>query len=83
MQPWLERIEQAMHKSLLTESEKQKYFIEHLTQNFLRANTRERYLAYKIARQTGFMSVNEIRKLENMNSVEGGDDYETTAITKA
>ena len=83
LQPWLERIEQAMHKSLLTESEKQKYFIEHLTQNFLRANTRERYLAYKIARQTGFMSVNEIRKLENMNSVEGGDDYETTAITKA
>jgi HK97 family phage portal protein len=75
LQPWLERFEQAIHKSLLTESEKKKYFVEHLTQSFLRANTKERYEAYKIARDSGFMSVNEIRQLENMNSVEGGDKY--------
>ncbi|MBE9547621.1 MAG: phage portal protein [Proteobacteria bacterium] len=80
--PWMERIEQAIHKSLLTESEKQKYFVEHLTQNFLKANTKERYEAYQIARDAGFMTVNEIRQLENMNSVEGGDNYET-APTKA
>jgi len=77
--PWMERIEQAIHKSLLTESEKQKFFVEHLTQNFLKANTKERYIAYKIAREAGFLSVNEIRQLENMNSVVGGDNYETPA----
>jgi len=76
LQPWLERIEQAIHKSLLTESEKKRYFVEHLTHNFLKANTKERYEAYKIARDAGFMSVNEIRQLENMNSVEGGDNFE-------
>jgi HK97 family phage portal protein len=75
LQPWLERIEQAIHKSLLTEGEKQKYFVEHLTQNFLKANTKERFEAYKIAREGGFLSVNEIRQLENMNSVEGGDNF--------
>jgi HK97 family phage portal protein len=75
LQPWLERIEQAIYKSLLTESEKDRYFVEHLTQNFLKANTKERFEAYKIAREAGFLSVNEIRQLENMNSVEGGDSY--------
>ena len=80
LQPWLERIEQAIHKSLLTESEKQKYFVEHLTANFLKANTKERFEAYKIARDAGFLSVNEIRQLENMNSVEGGDNFETPTV---
>lgn len=74
--PWLERIEQAIHKSLLTESEKKQYYVEHLTQNFLKANTKERFEAYKIARDAGFLSVNEIRQLENMNSVEGGDVFQ-------
>jgi HK97 family phage portal protein len=75
LQPWLERIEQAIHKSLLTESEKEKFFVEHLTHNFLKADTKQRYEAYQIARNAGFMSVNEIRQLENMNSVEGGDSF--------
>lgn len=69
LQPWLERIEQALAKSLLTESEKGKYFMEHLTHNFLRANTKERYEAYKVALEARFMTVDEIRRLENMNSI--------------
>ena len=76
--PWMERIEQAIQKSLLTEGERGKYFVEHLTQNFLKADTKERFEAYKIAKEAGFMSINEIRQLENMNSVEGGDTYGPT-----
>ena len=34
-----------------------------------------RYSAYAVARQNGWMSANDIRKLENMNPVEGGDVY--------
>lgn len=68
LQPWLSRIEQAITKSLLTEGEKEKYFVEHLTQGFLRADTKERYESYKIAIDAGFMTVEEVRQLENMNA---------------
>jgi len=69
LQPWLTRIEQAMMKSLLTESEKEKFFIEHLTNGFLRSDTKTRYESYKIAIESGFMTVDEVRQLENMNSL--------------
>jgi len=68
LQPWLSRIEQAMGKSLLTEAEKERYFIEHLTQGFLKADTKERFESYKIAIDAGFLTVDEVRQLENMNS---------------
>jgi HK97 family phage portal protein len=69
LQPWLTRIEQAMTKSLLTESEKEKYFIEHLTQGFLRADTKTRYESYKVAIDAGFLTIDEVRQLENMNKL--------------
>jgi len=69
LQPWLSRIEQAMSKSLLTESEKEKYFIEHLTQGFLRADTKTRYESYKVAIDAGFLTIEEVRQLENLNSI--------------
>ena len=69
LQPWLSRIEQAMQKALLTESEKEKYFIEHLTQGFLRADTNQRFESYKIGIDAGFLTVDEVRQLENMNSL--------------
>ena len=68
LQPWLTRIEQAMAKSLLTESEKEKYFIEHLTQGFLRADTKDRYESYKLGLDAGFLTIEEVRQLENMNA---------------
>ncbi|WP_408997965.1 phage portal protein [Syntrophus buswellii] len=70
LQPWLTRIEQAMMKSLLTESEKEKFFIEHLTNGFLRADTKTRYESYKIAVESGFLTIDEVRQLENMNSLQ-------------
>lgn len=70
LQPWLTRIEQAISKSLLTESEKEKYFVEHLTQGFLRADTKTRFESYKIAIDAGFLTVDEVRQLENMNALQ-------------
>jgi HK97 family phage portal protein len=69
LQPWLTRIEQAMCKSLLTESEKEKYFIEHLTAGFLKADTKTRYEAYKVGIDAGFLLADEVRQTENMNSL--------------
>lgn len=69
LQPWLTRIEQAIGKSLLTESEKEKYFVEHLTNGFLRSDTKTRYESYKIAIEAGFLTIDEVRQLENMNAI--------------
>lgn len=76
LQPWLTRIEQAMTKSLLTESEKEKYFIEHLTQGFLRADTKTRFESYKVAIDAGFLTIDEVRQLENMNSLKASNSGE-------
>jgi HK97 family phage portal protein len=71
LQPWLTRFEQAMAKSLLTESEKEKYFIEFLTQDFLRSDTKTRFESYKVAIDAGFLTIDEVRQLENMNKIQG------------
>jgi HK97 family phage portal protein len=68
LQPWLTRIEQAMGKALLTEAEKDRFFIEHLTQGFLRADTKTRFESYDIGIKAGFLTVEEVRQLENMNA---------------
>lgn len=41
----------------------------------LRGNTKDRFVSYAVARQWGWMSVNEIRALEDLPPVEGGDVY--------
>ncbi len=41
----------------------------------LRGNVKDRYLAYAIARQWGWVSVNDIRELEDLPPVDGGDVY--------
>lgn len=41
----------------------------------LRGNTRDRFTSYAIGRQWGWLSVNDIRELEDLPPVEGGDTY--------
>jgi HK97 family phage portal protein len=41
----------------------------------LRGNTRDRFLAYAIGRQWGWLSVNDIRELEDLPPVDGGETY--------
>ncbi|BBF93369.1 phage portal protein [Blastochloris tepida] len=41
----------------------------------LRGDVLARYRAYAIGRQWGWLSVNDIRRLENQNPIEGGDEY--------
>lgn len=41
----------------------------------LRGRTNDRYSAYQIGRQNGWLSANEIRALEDMNPIAGGDTY--------
>lgn len=41
----------------------------------LRGNTRDRFTSYAIGRQWGWLSVNDIRELEDLPPVEGGETY--------
>ena len=55
-------------------------YFEFLIDGLLRGDLKSRYEAYGLARQWGFMSVNDIRKLENLSSIgKQGDIYLTPA----
>lgn len=75
LQPWLVRWEQAGYRDLLTPRERTMYFLEHLVAALLRGDIQSRYEAYAQGRQNGWLSANDIRRLENMNPVDGGDVY--------
>lgn len=71
--PWLRLIEKSIAKHLIIAS--QRYFFEFNVSGLLRGDIAARYQAFSQGRQWGWLSVNDIRKLENMNPVAGGDAY--------
>ena len=76
---WIKRWEQAVWWRLLTDEEKrQGIFPEHIVEGLLRGDIASRYSAYQVAlgnnNNPGFMTVNEVRSLENLNPIEGNDD---------
>ena len=71
--PITKAFETALNRDLLLEKEKKNYFFEFDIKEIIKANVKERYEAYKIAKETGWISMNEIRKMENMNYIEGYD----------
>lgn len=71
--PWVRRFEQAIQVSVLEESEE--YFVEFLFDGLLRGDAQSRNNAYSVAVTNGWMTRNEVRKLENMNPEKGLDDF--------
>lgn len=71
--PIIKAFETALNRDLLLEKEKKNYFFEFDVKEILRVNIKERYEAYKLAKETGFMTTNEIRRAENMERIEGMD----------
>lgn len=63
----------ALNKDLLLEKEKGKMFFEFDVKEILKTDVKERYEALKIAKEIGLMTVNEMRRYENMNYIEGMD----------
>jgi HK97 family phage portal protein len=72
---WLINWEQELATALLTEDERQEFFFEHLVDGLLRGDIKTRYQAFKDAILTGFMSRNEARARENLNPVDGLDEF--------
>lgn len=77
LQPWLVSLEQTIHKTLLSPSEQQIYYPEFLVDAKLRTKTTERFSAYAIALNNGWMTPNEVRERENLNRFDGGDTFRT------
>lgn len=73
--PWIEAIEQAAERDLLVGPDQSEYFVEFNVAGLLRGDTAARFQAYAQARQWGWLSVNDIRRLENMNAIDNGDEY--------
>ena len=71
--PIVKAFETALNRDLLLEKEKGSYFFEFDVKEIIKASLRERYEAYKLAKETGFLTLNEIRKTENLEEIEGLD----------
>lgn len=72
--PWLTLIERSIAKHFLA-GEDGVYF-EFNVASLLRGDIKSRYESYAVARQWGWLSVNEIRRLENQNGIgPAGDRY--------
>lgn len=75
IRPWLVRIEQTINRDLLNREEKGRYYAQHTVEGLLRGDTKARYEAYGSAIDKGWMSRNEVRRLENLNPEDGLDEF--------
>lgn len=73
--PMARRIEQAMNAALLTAEGRKRFFVEHDLAGLMRGDIKARYEAYRIGREWGWLSPNEIRAWENLSEIEGGGEY--------
>lgn len=71
--PIIKAFETAINSTLLLEKEKKNFFFEFDTKEIVKASIKERFDAYKVAKDTGLMTINELRRMENLNYIEGMD----------
>lgn len=74
LRPLAVRIEQSIKKNLLLPAERSTYNAEFALEGLLRGDSAARASFYSVLTQNGIMTRNEVRKLENLESVPGGDD---------
>lgn len=70
--PWIKRWENCIQKYLINDN---KVYVKLAVEGLMRGDMTSRYTAYQTAVNSGFMSPNEVRALEDLNPREGGDDY--------
>lgn len=75
LRAWMKRIEAALWDGLLTPVEQVDHYFEYSIEGLLRADTKGRTELYASALQNGWMSRNQVARLENMPLIPGGDVY--------
>ena len=71
--PILTAFETALNRDFLLEREKKYLYWAFDTAEITKESIKDRYDAYKTAVETGFLTLNEIRYRENLNSIDGLD----------
>lgn len=74
LMPWFVRHEQAIYRDLLSETERRNLFAKYVVAGLVRGDIATRYSAYTTAINTGFMTRNEARELEDLNPLDGLDE---------
>lgn len=75
VRPWLVRIEQRLNQTLLTDRERAAgLYFEFKVDGLLRGDQKSRYEAYSVGITGGFLTRNEVRRMENMDPLDGLDD---------
>lgn len=72
--PWAAKIEQEFNSKLFTEKEKRTHYIKFNLRSLLRADLKNQADYYAKGINFGWMLPNEVRALEEMNPIPGGDD---------
>ena len=76
LRPWLVNFEQQIKRSLFLERERKAgYYAEFLVDGVTRGDITTRFTSYSVGIQNGIYSINEVRRLENLNSIDGGDAH--------
>jgi HK97 family phage portal protein len=76
MLPHFKRQEDAINTQLLTRQQRDEgYYFEYNIATLLRGDQKSMYEAFAKGRQWGWLSVNDIRRMLNMNKIENGDIY--------
>ena len=78
LDPWVRRWEQSMHRALIRMDDKDRYVIKFNVDGLLRGDYQSRMNGYATAIQNGFMSVNDVRRVEGLDLLpdeEGGNLY--------
>ena len=73
LRPTLVRVEQTISRKLLTPAERAIYRPKFSVEGLLRANSADRANFYNLMVQNGIMSRNDVRRLEDLPPVAGGD----------
>jgi HK97 family phage portal protein len=78
IRPWAVRLEGSISVNLLDVKERKNLFAEFKLEGLLRGDVKTRFEAYRIGREIGIYSVDEIRKIENLDPLgadAGGEDH--------
>lgn len=71
--PWAKNHRSAIERDMLLPGERGQFFVQYKLAALQATDLKTRYEAHQIALLTGFETQNEVRAMEDLNPVEGGD----------
>ena len=77
VRPMVKAYESEINRKLFRQDERGEFYARFNLEGLLRGNIQSRYTAYAVGRQWGWLSANDVRDMENMNPIDGGDIYVT------